>query len=103
MRPLLAEGQVAAENRQSGSVEGLGQRHQQQRVAVGSRAVRQDEAVSLMDSGLVQEASNSRPIIDVKKLPRITHTKSLLQDGSPVPDPTVRLRSVRFQIQSGIE
>lgn len=58
MRTQLAKGQIAAEHRDSLLSECVGQRDQQRRVAVGSGAVREDEAVGRSLCGNVQESAD---------------------------------------------
>ena len=58
VRSQLAEGQIAAEDGQPGGAEGTGQRHEKRRVAVRSRAVRQDEAIPVRIGRAMQKPSN---------------------------------------------
>ena len=58
VRSQLAEREVAAEDGQPGGAESTRQRHEKRRVAVGSRAVRQDEAISCRVGRLMQKPSN---------------------------------------------
>ena len=54
----LPEGKIAAEHGQTRGAEGVGQRHKKGRVAVRSRAVRQDETVAGRTGRLMQKPSN---------------------------------------------
>jgi hypothetical protein len=75
VRSRLAEGQIAAEDGQPGGAECTRQRHEKRRVAVGSRAVRQDEAISCRVGRLMQKPSNWYFILrSVPKFSVIVHT-----------------------------
>ena len=63
MRPQLAKREIAAEDRQPGSTERTRERYEKRRVAVCSRAVRQDEAIPIRIRRAVQKASNGYPIL----------------------------------------
>ena len=59
----LPEGKIAAEHGQTRCAEGVRQRHKKGRVAVGSRAVCQDQTVAGRTGRLVQKSSNRHPIL----------------------------------------
>ncbi len=54
----LTEGQIAAEDGEAGSAEGVGESDQERSIAVCSRAMGQDEAVCCGRGGLVEESAN---------------------------------------------
>jgi hypothetical protein len=58
VRSQLAEGEIASEDGQPGIAECTRERDEKRRVAVCSRAVRQDEAISIRIGRAVQKASN---------------------------------------------
>jgi len=58
VRSQLAKGQIAAEDGQSGGTERTSKRHEKRRIAVCTRAVRQDEAIRAWVGRAVQDPSN---------------------------------------------
>ena len=58
MRPRLAERQIAAEHGESCGAERIGQSDEERGVAVGARAVGQDEGVCSGDVRKVQESAH---------------------------------------------
>jgi len=75
VRSRLAEGEIAAEDGQPRGAEGTRQRHEKGRVAVRSRAVRQDEAFSSRIGRAVQKPSNRYFILrSVQKILIVVHT-----------------------------
>jgi hypothetical protein len=54
----LAEGKIAAEDGQPGGAERSSQRYEKRRVAVRSRAVRQDKAIPIRIGRAMQKPSN---------------------------------------------
>jgi len=80
MRPRLAERKIKAENSHSRAYKFLRQCHQKGRVAVRSRAVRQDEAITARTAWPVQTASNGCFIRRSGEVPRLpVHAYRLLQ------------------------
>jgi hypothetical protein len=76
VRPQLTEGQIAAEDGQPGGAERARQCHEKGRIAVRSRAVRQDEAIPTRIGRAVQKPSNWYFISrSVQKFSIITHTQ----------------------------
>src|SRR5260370_3174993 len=79
VRSQLAEGEIAAEDGQPGGAERTRQHHEKRRVAVRSRAVRQDEAVHTRIGRVVQKSSNWYFILrSVPKFSRVVHIYGLL-------------------------
>ena len=58
MGPQLPEGEIAAEDGHPRGAERVGQRHEKWRVAIRSRAVRQDEVITAGTARAVQETAN---------------------------------------------
>jgi hypothetical protein len=76
MGSQLAEGKIAAEHGQTRGAEGVRQRHKKGRVAVGSRAVCQDETVASRIGRVVQKPSNRHPILwSIPKFPIVVHSE----------------------------
>jgi hypothetical protein len=74
VRSQLAEGEVATEDGQAGIAECTRQRDEKRRVAVCSRAVRQDEAIPSRIGRAVQKPSNWRVILrSVPKFSILVH------------------------------
>jgi hypothetical protein len=74
----LARGQIATEDGQSRGTERTRQSHEKRRIAVCSRAVRQDEAIPIRTGRLVQEALNGYFIRrSIKKISKIGHPQDL--------------------------
>lgn len=72
----LPEGKIAAEHCQTRGAEGVRQRHKKGRVAVGSRAVCQDQTVASRTGRLVQKSSNRHPILwSIPKFPIVVHSQ----------------------------
>lgn len=65
MRPGLPEGQVAAKNGEPRGAERIRQRREKRGAAVGTGAMRQDQAVCARKSRPVQESSNRCVLIGV--------------------------------------
>ena len=83
MRPHLAEGEIAAEDGQPRRAHRTRQRHEKRRVAVRSRAVRQDEAIPARIGWAVQKSSNRYLILrSVQKFSIVVHT-SFQHTGFP--------------------
>ena len=75
MWPQLTEGEIAAEDSHSGGAERIRQRHKKWSVAIRSRTVRQDEAITTRMSREVQVPANGYFIWrSVKKLSTVHST-----------------------------
>jgi hypothetical protein len=76
MGSQLSEGKIAAEHGQTRGAEGVRQRHKKGRVAVGSRAVCQDETVASRTGRVVKKPSNRHPILwSIPKFPIVVHSE----------------------------
>jgi hypothetical protein len=79
MRAHLTEGEIAAEDGQPGGAECTRERDEKRRVAVCSRAMRQDEAIPTRIGWKVQKPSNWDFILrSVEKFSAVVHTHGLL-------------------------
>ena len=79
VRSQLAEGEITPEDGHPRGAERICQYHEKRRVAVRSRAVRQDEAITARTGRAVQEPSNGYFIQSVHKFSIVVHTQALLQ------------------------
>jgi hypothetical protein len=87
--PQLAEGEIAAEYGQPGGAERIRERHEKRRVAVRSRAVRQDEAIPTRIGRAVEKPSNWYFILrSVQKFSIIAHTHApiVIKAASGMPE-----------------
>jgi hypothetical protein len=94
VRSQLAEGQIAAEDGQPGGAERIRERHEKQRVAVRSRAMRQDEEISSRMGRLVQKPSDWYLI--PRSIPEFSisvHTRLIVANGCTIPEPPGRKSS----------
>ena len=90
VRSQLAEGEIAAEDGHPRGAERIRQCHEKWRVAIRSRAVGQDEAITAGTGRAVQEPSNGYFVRrSVQKFSMVVHTHSLWQPMAAINSPTI--------------
>jgi len=101
VRSQLAEGEITPEDGHPRGAERICQYHEKRRVAVRSRAVRQDEAITAGTGRVVQEPSNGYFIRwSVHKFSIVVHTQGLLQPMAAFISPNTRMPVFRENTRS---